>query len=419
MSHAVSDVLTGAEGQFLMGESEPDEAEKKNRENNDVDMLGESNTSFNLEMHMPFGDSELDGTKNIRDYTATTCEESFVFISPERRQLLLNFEPYSAGKKEQTVVDDSVVQESLLAASDFRENTIADSSSSIASKFVYSNDSSAGIETAGAELMPKGSQVEDVAGLDTTQGSKKSREHFSHVDSLNLFDFEIEEAETIMEAERNVSFSSYVALPAKGNSETVDEISHDLEGAGTCSMVSEESGPSTDNQNQISDALEELAITDINEADELTKNIQKGFEGNFLLNSSGGSYVNVTGKTCILVGTEDEDKAAGPVATAFEKTISLTPDEFTVQNNMNEKDLEMIRREATPEIRKDYLNIDETGAISEMQVRREPSLIYRTQVKPKRHDMKENAPNLKIVHNLNVTAPRTSKRQPLQDLGKN
>ncbi|XP_010471831.1 PREDICTED: uncharacterized protein LOC104751571 isoform X2 [Camelina sativa] len=377
MSHAVSDVLSAVEGQFLMGESEPDEAEKKYRENNDVDMLGESNTSFGPEMHMLFGESELDGTKNIRDYTATTCEESFAFTSPERRQLLVNFEPYSARKKEQKVVEDSVVQESLLAVQDFRENTIADSSSSIASKFVYINYSNAGIETAGAELMPKGSQAEDVAG------------HISHVDSLNLFDFETEEAESIMEAEINVSFSSYVALPAKGNSETIDEISHDLEVAGTCSMVSE-SGPSTDNQNQIHDALEELAITDINEADKLTKNIQKGLEGNFLLNSSGGSYVNVSGKTCILAGTEDEDEAAGPVATAFDK--------------------EMISREATPETRKE---------ISEMQVRREPSLIYGTQVKPKRHDMKENAPNLKIVHNLNVTAPRTSKRQPLQDLGKN
>ncbi|WZZ65037.1 hypothetical protein YC2023_076407 [Brassica napus] len=36
-----------------------------------------------------------------------------------------------------------------------------------------------------------------------------------------------------------------------------------------------------------------------------------------------------------------------------------------------------------------------------------------------KHDMKENAPNSKIVDNLNVTAPRTSKRQPLQDLRKN
>lgn len=88
----------------------------------------------------------------------------------------------------------------------------------------------------------------------------------------------------------------------------------------------------------------------------------------------------------------------------------------------------MIKRETTPSpvetldessVNKEYLNIDEIGRLSEMQVRREPSLIYKTQVKPKKQDMKENAPNSKIVHNLNITAPRTSKRQPLQDLSKN
>lgn len=91
----------------------------------------------------------------------------------------------------------------------------------------------------------------------------------------------------------------------------------------------------------------------------------------------------------------------------------------------------MIRREITPsppeetmnessEKRKEYSNSDESGKLSEKQVRREPPImIYRTQVKPKRNDMKENAPNSKIVHNLNVTAPRTSKRKPLQDLRKN
>lgn len=88
----------------------------------------------------------------------------------------------------------------------------------------------------------------------------------------------------------------------------------------------------------------------------------------------------------------------------------------------------MIKRETTPSpvetldessVNKEYLNIDEIGMLSEMQVRREPSLIYKTQVKPKKQDMKENAPNSKIVHNLNITAPRTSKRQPLQDLSKN
>lgn len=89
----------------------------------------------------------------------------------------------------------------------------------------------------------------------------------------------------------------------------------------------------------------------------------------------------------------------------------------------------MITRESTPipeetmnessENRKEYLNIDESATLSERQVRREPTLIFRTQVKPTKHDMKENAPNSKIVHKLNVTAPRTSKRPPLQDLSKN
>lgn len=91
-------------------------------------------------------------------------------------------------------------------------------------------------------------------------------------------------------------------------------------------------------------------------------------------------------------------------------------------------DEEMIRRETTPSPEetlhessenKEHLNIDESGTSFEKPVRREPILIYRTQVKLKRHDMKENAPNSKIVDNLNVTAPRTSKRQPLQDLRKN
>jgi hypothetical protein len=284
--------------------------------------------------------------------------------------------------------------------------------------------------------MSKGSQAEDVVGLDATQGtSKKRRGHSPHADSVNLFDSNIEEVDTIMEAERNISFSSYVAVPAEGNSETIGEISSYLEVAGTCSMVFDESGSSTDIQNQINDALKEWAITDKNEADELieaivTKNIQKDFEGNLLLNSSGGGS-NVSGETSILAGTADEDEAAGPIAIAFVKAMSLTPDELTVKNHMNEKaaDEEMITRETTPipeetinessENRKEYSSIDESATLSEMQVRREPTLIFRTQVKPTKHDMKENAPNSKIVHNLNVTAPRTSKRQPLQDLNKN
>ncbi|KAG7587298.1 hypothetical protein ISN45_Aa02g025080 [Arabidopsis thaliana x Arabidopsis arenosa] len=398
-SHVVNDVLAAAVPQSLMGDSELDEAEKY-REIKDVEMLGESNTSTHPERQILFGNSVLDET---RDYSAATCEVAFVLTSAER-QLLVNSKPYSDGKQEQKEVDDSVVQ----------ENTIVDSSGSIASKVSYNHELNAGQETAGAE---------DVVGLDATQGtSKKSREHSPHVDT--------EEAETIMEAEKNISFSSFVALPAEGNnSETIGEISR------TCSMVSVESGPSTDIQNQINDALEEWAITDNNEVDELveakvTENIQKGFEGNLLLNSSGGGS-NVSGEICILGETEDEDEAAVPIAIAVEKAISLTPDELTVQNHINEKaaDEEMITRESTPipeetmnessENRKEYLNIDESATLSERQVRREPTLIFRTQVKPTKHDMKENAPNSKIVHNLNVTAPRTSKRPPLQDLSKN
>ncbi|XP_020891203.1 uncharacterized protein LOC9325163 isoform X2 [Arabidopsis lyrata subsp. lyrata] len=403
-SHVVNDVLAAAVPQSLMGDSEPDEAEKY-REIKDVERLGESNTSTHPERQIMFGNSVLDETK---DYSAATCEVAFVLTSAER-QLLVNSKPYSDGKQEQKEVDDSVVQ----------ENTIVDSSGSIASKVSYNHELNAGQETAGAE---------DVVGLDATQGtSKKSREHSPHVDT--------EEAETIMEAEKNISSSSFVALPAEGNnSETIGEISSYLEVAGTCSMVSE-SGPSTDIQNQINDALEEWAITDNNEVDEVveakvTENIQKGFEGNLLLNSSGGGS-NVSEETCILGETEDEDEAAVPIAIAVEKAISLTPDELTVQNHINEKaaDEEMITRESTPipeetmnessENRKEYLNIDESATLSKRQVRREPTLIFRTQVKPTKHDMKENAPNSKSVHNLNVTAPRTSKRPPLQDLSKN
>ncbi|CAL9240913.1 unnamed protein product [Arabidopsis halleri] len=232
-SHVVNDVLAAAVPQSLMGDSEPDEAEKY-REIKDVEMLGESNTSTHPERQILFGNSVLYETK---DYSAATSGE---------KQLLVNSKPYSDGKQEQKEVDDSVVQ----------ENTIVDSSGSIASKVSYNHELNAGQETAGAE---------DVVGLDATQGtSKKSREHSPHVDT--------EEAETIMEAEKNISSSSFVALPAEGNnSETIGEISSYLEVAGTCSMVSVESGPSTDIQNQINDALEEWAITDNNEVDELVE----------------------------------------------------------------------------------------------------------------------------------------------------
>ncbi|CAH2067632.1 unnamed protein product [Thlaspi arvense] len=243
------------------------------------------------------------------------------------------------------------------------------------------------------------------------------------------------EEETTMEAERNAPLSPCVlTLPAEGDFEIFGENSSHFEIAGTSSMESEESSLSLDIQNQIKDALEESAVTDNNEADELTEaKVTRNLDS------------SVSEKTCVLGGTEDEhlgfnceventcdesgrkflkDEATDPMATAaFEKEISPTPDEFTVTNNRNEEaDEETIKRETTPSAEKtlnEYLNTDASGTSSENQVRGEPVLIYRTEVKPKRHVMKENAPYSKIVDNLNVTAPRTSKRQPLQDLRKN
>ncbi|XP_009106338.1 uncharacterized protein LOC103832130 isoform X3 [Brassica rapa] len=455
-SHDVSDVLTASESHSIMGAFEPD-----GEENKDVELLGESNISTNEE-------SGQDG--KIKYNTAATCEESSFFISAERRHHLGNTEPHTAGKQERKEVefkdesafftrletrlllgestqdrfdngksgsakyqihhasspkvilkDDSVVRECQVAAPDFRENTIVDSSGSIASKVSYSHEFSAMEETAGQEFMPKASHAENVAGLDAIQGSsKQSRGNSPHVDTCHSM-----EAGTIMDAERNVSFSSsnVLALPAKGNSETIGDISNHIEVAGTWSLVSEESGPSTDIQNHINDALEEeLAVTDNNKADELieakvTKNVD----------SSGGS--DISGKTCVLAVTEDEhlcynSEVAGPVDTAFEKDISLTPDESALQKNKNQEEIsaddEMLKREDTPSPAETFNESSENiGESSEKQVRREQVLIYRTQAKPKRHDMKENAPKSKIVDNLNVTAPRTSKRQPLQDLRKN
>ncbi|WZZ07132.1 hypothetical protein YC2023_093053 [Brassica napus] len=505
-SHDMSDVLTAPESHSIMGAFEPD-----GEENKDVELLGESNISTNEE-------SGQDG--KIKHNTAATCEESSFFISPERRHHLGNTGPHTAGKQERKEVefkdesafftrletrlllgestqdrldngksgsakyqshhasspkvilkDDSVVRECQVAAPDFRENTIVVSSGSIASKVSYSHEFSAGKVSAGAEFMPKASQAENVAGLDAIQGSsKQSRGNSPHVDACHTMG-----ADTIIDAERNVSFSSYVlSLPAEGNSETIGEISNHIEVAGTCSLVSEESGPSTDIQNQIHDAVEELAVTDA----KLTKNTQSDSETigeissqpevtgtcsmvsekstpfmdiqNHIndaleeelavtdnskaddlieakvtrnmknMDSSGGS--DVSGKTCVLAVTEDEylcynSEVADPVDTAFEKDIFLAPDESTLQKNKNQEDDEMLKREDTPETFNE--SSENIGESSEKQVRREQVLIYRTQAKPKRHDMKENAPNSKIVDNLNVTAPRTSKRQPLQDLSKN
>ncbi|XP_013592204.1 PREDICTED: uncharacterized protein LOC106300577 isoform X4 [Brassica oleracea var. oleracea] len=506
-SHDMSDVLTASESHSIMGAFEPD-----GKENKDVELLGESNISTNEE-------SGQDG--KIKYNTAATCEESSFFISPERRHHLGNTEPHTAGKQERKEVefkdestfftrletrlllgestqdrldngksgsakyqshhasspkvilkDDSVARECQVAAPDFRENTIVDSSGSIASKVSYSHEFSAGEVSAGAEFMPKASQAKNVAGLDAIQGtSKQSRGNSPHVDTCHTMG-----ADTIMDAERNVSLSSYVlSLPAEGNSETIGEISNHIEVAGTCSLVSEESGPSTDIQNQIHDAVEELPVTDELIDAKLTKNTQSDSETiglpdegdsksivenpsqleitgtcsmvserstppmdnqnhiNDALNEelavTGGS--DVSGKTCVLAGTEDEhlgynSEVTDHVDTAFENDISLTPDGSTLQKNRNEEaaaDDEMVNGKATPSpeeaLVKPSDNIGESGTLSEKRVTREPILIYRTQAKPKWHDMKENAPNSKIVDNLNVTAPRTSKRQPLQDLRKN
>ncbi|CAN6938751.1 unnamed protein product [Brassica oleracea] len=495
----------------IMGAFEPD-----GEENKDVELLGESNISTNEE-------SGQDG--KIKYNTAATCEEFSFFISPERRHHLGNTEPHTAGKQERKEVefkdesafftrletrlllgesgqdslgnsksistkyqshrassrkiilkDDSVIRECQVAAPDFRENTIDHFSGSTASKVSHSHEFSA---------------REDVAGLDAIQGSsKQSRGNSPHVDTCHSM-----EADTIMDAERNVSFSSNVlALPAEGNSETIGEISNHIEVAG-CSLVSEESGPSTDIQNQIHDAVEELPVTDELIDAKLTKNSQSDSKTISLpdegdsksivenpsqleitgtcsmvserstppmdnqnhindalkeelavtdnskadelieakvtknVDSSGGS--DVSGKTCVLAGTEDEhlgynSEVTDHVDTAFENDISLTPDGSTLQKNRNEEaaaDDEMVNGKATPSpeeaLVKPSDNIGESGTLSEKRVTREPILIYRTQAKPKRHDMKENAPNSKIVDNLNVTAPRTSKRQPLQDLRKN
>lgn len=491
MSHDMSDVLTASESHSIMGAFEPD-----GEENKDVELLGESNISTNEE-------SGQDG--KIKYNTAASCEEFSFFISPERRHHLGNTEPHTAGKQERKEVefkdesafftrletrlllgesgqdslgnsksistkyqshrassrkiilkDDSVIRECQVAAPDFRENTIDHFSGSTASKVSHSHEFSA---------------REDVAGLDAIQGSsKQSRGNSPHVDTCHSM-----EADTIMDAERNVSFSSNVlALPAEGNAETIGEISNHIEVAG-CSLVSGEYGPCTDIQNQIHDAVEELAVTDeiidaklIKNSQSDSKTISLPAEGDS--NSFGGNpsqlevtetcsmvsekstpsmdnqnHINdaleeeqavtggsdVSGKTCVLAGTEDEHLAYNSevtdhVDTAFENDISLTPDGSTLQKNRNEEaaaDDEMVNGKATPSpeeaLVKPSDNIGESGTLSEKRVRREPILIYRTQAKPKRHDMKENAPNSKIVDNLNVTAPRTSKRQPLQDLRKN
>ncbi|KAF8103206.1 hypothetical protein N665_0188s0156 [Sinapis alba] len=118
---------------------------------------------------------------------------------------------------------ESMVRGSHISALDLGDNTIPDSSGTIASKvFFYCHEFNAREETAGSE---------NVAGLDATQGTSKQsrRGHSPHVDSANYFDLEIDGTSVL---------------------------------AGTCSLVPEESTPSTTIHDQINEALEELAITD-------------------------------------------------------------------------------------------------------------------------------------------------------------
>lgn len=277
-AHDISDVLTASESHSLMGDFEPD-----GEENKDVELLSESNISTDVERHLLSEESGLHKTRKTKYNTESTCEESFVFISPERLQHLENSEPHTAGKQERKEVefkdesafftkletrlllgesgqnrlgdgslgsaqcqshrasspkvilkDDSVVLESQVAAPDFRENRIADFSGSIASKASYSHGFSAMEETAGAEFMPKASQAENDVGLDATlPTSDQSRGNSLHVDSVNHFDFDTKGTDTIMDAH-------VLALPAEGNSQTTGEISNHIAVAGTCSLVSGE-----------------------------------------------------------------------------------------------------------------------------------------------------------------------------------
>ncbi|KAF3516502.1 hypothetical protein DY000_02064111 [Brassica cretica] len=438
-----SSFFISPERRHHLGNTEPHTAGKQ--EPKEVEFKDESAFFTRLETRLLLGESTQDRLDNGKFGSA-------------------KYQSHRASSPKVILKDDSVVRECQVAAPDFRENTIDHFSGSTASKVSHSHEFSAG---------------EDVAGLDAIQGSsKQSRGNPPHVDTCHSMDAERNvsfssnvlalpaegNSETTGELSNHIevagtcslvsgesgpctdiqnqihdaveelavtdelidakltkntqSDSVTIGLPDEGDSKSIVEISSQLEVAGTCSMVSEESSPSIDIRNHLNDGLEELAVTDNNEADELsgakvTKNVD----------SSGGS--DVSGKTCVLAVTEDEhlrynSEVADPVDTAFEKDISLTLGESTLQKNKNQEDDEMLKREDTPSPAETFNESSENiGESSEKQVRREQVLIYRTQAKPKRHDMKENAPNSKIVDNLNVTAPRTSKRQPLQDLRKN
>ncbi|CAA7013506.1 unnamed protein product [Microthlaspi erraticum] len=408
-SHELSGVLTASESHSLMRVFEPEEAENKYKENKVVELLSESNISINLEKQLVSVDSGLDGTIMIKDHTgATSCEESFGFTSPERNQLSGNTEPHTVGKQEQKEVDSRLLlgesgQDRLGHGKSGSSEYQSHHGSSVSRKTCvlggtedkHQGDHSKEDEATGAitlttpfekaiSLTPKEFTTEDNTNEEdaTKATAKQSRGHSPHVYSLNLFDFDAVGTKTATETERNVG----LPLPAEVDSETIGEISSHLEVAGTCSVVSEESAPFTDIQSQINDdALEEM---------EITGDYNISLFNTFSILTEKDSSLDLDEST--LHNHKDEQV----------KAITLTPDEITVQDNMIEKaaDEEMIE------------NIDET----EKQVGGDdPILIYRTEVKPKWHDMKENAPSSKIVDHLNVTARRTSKRQPLKDLRNN
>ncbi|VVA95524.1 unnamed protein product [Arabis nemorensis] len=388
-----------------------------------INRADKSDLLTSLEKKLFYGDHEQKEAVKTEEKAAAEFQHESAAVpnTPERQSILEDSQLNEAAKmkkgdyvigKSHVVSDDFTAAESQSVVGDSepdgaenicRENTDVESfdigksglshnasSSKVVLKentIICSND--AGKEAAGTE-----SQAEHVIGLDAIQGTKQSKR-----ETVDLFAFDIQERETILR--KSVKF------------------------------------PATSN------FLEPIPWSGNNEADKLmetkeSKNTQIGFEGNLLLESSGNSFVSE--KTCIVAGFDSEvddintceksvrksleNEATGPLATAFGEAISLTPDESTVQNNTNEEaaDEQVIRRETTPspeETMNEYPNTDESGTLSEKQVRREPLLIYQTQVKPNRNDMKENAPNSKIVHNLNITAPRISKRKPLQDLKKN
>ncbi|KAL0806307.1 hypothetical protein Bca101_098799 [Brassica carinata] len=106
-SHDISDVVTASESQFIMGDFEPEEAENKQRENKDVELLGESNIITKLEGHTLSEDSGLGKTRMIKYSTAATGKESFVFSSPEKLLHLEKSEPHAAGNQEREEVESA------------------------------------------------------------------------------------------------------------------------------------------------------------------------------------------------------------------------------------------------------------------------------------------------------------------------